>query len=73
MHGGADHAVERGVEIAPFAARSLRRDGQAHGLEHRGDADRIGREQLADQRHHRHVVDQVSRTGDGACSASSRA
>jgi hypothetical protein len=56
MHGGGDGAVQRGVQIAPFARGQLRRQRQAHRGQHGGRPWRIGREQLADQRDGRLVL-----------------
>ena len=50
MDRGDGRAVERGIEFAPFARRHHRPGGEAERLEHHADADRIGREHLAEQR-----------------------
>jgi hypothetical protein len=44
-------AVERGIELAPFARGHHGAGGQAQGLQHRADHHRIGREHLAQQGH----------------------
>ena len=46
-------AVQRGIELAPFARRDNRPGRQAQRLQHHADADGIGREHLAEQRDRR--------------------
>jgi hypothetical protein len=64
---GDRRAVERGIELAPFACRHDRAGGQAHRLEHHADADRIGREHLAQQRDRGLVGTTVARRLHRAC------
>ncbi len=46
-------AIERGIELAPFARRDDRTGREAQRLQHHADADGIGREHLAQQRDRR--------------------
>ena len=50
---GDGGAVERSIELAPFARRHHRSGGKAERLQHAADGDRIDREHLAEQRHRR--------------------
>ena len=54
-------AVQRGIQLAPFARRHDRAGGQAHRLEQHADAHRVGREHLAQQRDRRLVGHAVAR------------
>jgi len=55
VDGSGDDAVERRIQVTPFAGRQLRRDAQAHRRQQRRDTRRIAREQLADQGHGRQL------------------
>ena len=56
-------AIERGIQLAPLARRHHRPGRKPHRLQHHVDADRIGREHLAEQRHRR-LVRALGRSGD---------
>ena len=53
MDGGDGGAIERGIELAPFARRNDGPGREAHHLKHRADLHRVGRKHLAEQRHGR--------------------
>ena len=61
MHRRRHVAIERAVEVAPFARRDARRDAEAHGCQQAADAHRVGWEQLADEGDGRHIAARTAR------------
>src|SRR4029079_13238756 len=55
MDGGNRRAVERRIELTPFARRHHRTTCKAERLEHHADPDGIGGENIAPERHGRRV------------------
>ncbi len=55
MNRADDGAIQRAIQVAPFARRHLRSDSQPHRRQQRADSDRIDREQFANQSHCRKI------------------
>jgi len=64
MHGSRHLAVQRRVQVTPFARRDTRARGQAHRLEHHSEPHGVRGKELTEERHRRTLRHAATRSRD---------